>query len=68
MARTCWRGARLQQLEVVDLGVMVPCDRILQTQSTSGPTDWVERLITPSLDEMVFVAGRWNAGTSGCRS
>ncbi len=43
--------------EVVDLGVMVPCDRILQT-AVDQQADIVglSGLITPSLDEMVFVA------------
>ena len=43
--------------EVVDLGVMVPADRILQT-AVDERADLVglSGLITPSLDEMVFVA------------
>ncbi|HEV2983500.1 MAG TPA: methionine synthase, partial [Vicinamibacterales bacterium] len=43
--------------EVVDLGVMVPADRILQT-AIDEKADLVglSGLITPSLDEMVFVA------------
>ncbi len=43
--------------DVVDLGVMVPCDRILQEAADRG-ADLVglSGLITPSLDEMVFVA------------
>jgi 5-methyltetrahydrofolate--homocysteine methyltransferase len=43
--------------DVVDLGVMVPCDRILQTALEQG-ADLIglSGLITPSLDEMVFVA------------
>ena len=43
--------------EVVDLGVMVPADRILQT-AIDERADLVglSGLITPSLDEMVFVA------------
>ncbi|HXI29648.1 MAG TPA: vitamin B12 dependent-methionine synthase activation domain-containing protein, partial [Vicinamibacterales bacterium] len=43
--------------EVVDLGVMVPADRILQT-AIDERADFVglSGLITPSLDEMVFVA------------
>jgi 5-methyltetrahydrofolate--homocysteine methyltransferase len=43
--------------EVVDLGVMVPCDRILDTAIEAG-ADLVglSGLITPSLDEMVHVA------------
>ena len=44
--------------EVVDLGVMVPADRILDT-AIEQKVDIVglSGLITPSLDEMVFVAG-----------
>jgi 5-methyltetrahydrofolate--homocysteine methyltransferase len=43
--------------EVVDLGVMVPCDTILKT-AVDERADLVglSGLITPSLDEMVFVA------------
>ena len=43
--------------EVVDLGVMVPADRILQT-AIDEKADMIglSGLITPSLDEMVFVA------------
>jgi 5-methyltetrahydrofolate--homocysteine methyltransferase len=43
--------------EVIDLGVMVPCDRILQV-ALDGQADLIglSGLITPSLDEMVFVA------------
>ncbi|MEZ5287139.1 MAG: methionine synthase [Vicinamibacterales bacterium] len=43
--------------EVVDLGVMVPCDTILQ-QAVERRADIVglSGLITPSLDEMTFVA------------
>jgi 5-methyltetrahydrofolate--homocysteine methyltransferase len=44
--------------EVVDLGVMVPCERILD-EALAHEVDIVglSGLITPSLDEMVFVAG-----------
>jgi 5-methyltetrahydrofolate--homocysteine methyltransferase len=43
--------------EVVDLGVMVPCDRILQTAlDLKADLIGLSGLITPSLDEMVFVA------------
>jgi len=43
--------------DVIDLGVMVPVDRILQT-AVDEKADLVglSGLITPSLDEMVFVA------------
>ena len=43
--------------EVVDLGVMVPCDTILQ-EAVDGGADFIglSGLITPSLDEMVYVA------------
>jgi 5-methyltetrahydrofolate--homocysteine methyltransferase len=43
--------------EVTDLGVMVPCEKILQTAREQG-TDVIglSGLITPSLDEMVHVA------------
>ncbi len=44
--------------EVVDLGVMVPCATILERARTEG-ADLIglSGLITPSLEEMVFVAG-----------
>ncbi len=43
--------------EVIDLGVMVPCEKILQTAKQEG-VDLIglSGLITPSLDEMVHVA------------
>jgi 5-methyltetrahydrofolate--homocysteine methyltransferase len=43
--------------DVVDLGVMAPMDRILETARTEG-ADLIglSGLITPSLDEMVYVA------------
>ena len=43
--------------EVIDLGVMVPCDKILETARREG-ADFIglSGLITPSLDEMVHVA------------
>jgi 5-methyltetrahydrofolate--homocysteine methyltransferase len=42
---------------VIDLGVMVPCDRILQTAlDAKADLIGVSGLITPSLDEMVMVA------------
>ncbi|HEY4369198.1 MAG TPA: methionine synthase [Steroidobacteraceae bacterium] len=43
--------------EVIDLGVMVPCERILETARREG-VDMIglSGLITPSLDEMVYVA------------
>ena len=44
--------------EVVDLGVMVPSERILETVETEGAdVIGLSGLITPSLDEMVHVAG-----------
>ena len=43
--------------EVLDLGVMVPADTILDTAAESGATSvGLSGLITPSLDEMVNVA------------
>src|SRR5262249_27988188 len=43
--------------EVIDLGVMVPCEKILAT-AREKQADWIglSGLITPSLDEMVHVA------------
>ena len=48
---------RCNNYDVIDLGVMVPCDTILRTAVDEG-ADLVglSGLITPSLDEMVFVA------------
>lgn len=43
--------------EVIDLGVMVPCEKILQTAVQEGVhLIGLSGLITPSLDEMVHVA------------
>jgi len=43
--------------DVVDLGVMVSCEKILQTARDEGAdVIGLSGLITPSLDEMVFVA------------
>jgi 5-methyltetrahydrofolate--homocysteine methyltransferase len=43
--------------EVIDLGVMVPADRILETARREGASlIGLSGLITPSLDEMVHVA------------
>ncbi|MGQ0657735.1 MAG: methionine synthase, partial [Chromatiales bacterium] len=43
--------------EVIDLGVMVPCDKVLETaRETSADLIGLSGLITPSLDEMVHVA------------
>ncbi|HWE47377.1 MAG TPA: methionine synthase [Caulobacteraceae bacterium] len=44
--------------EVIDLGVMTPADRILdEAQRVGADMIGLSGLITPSLDEMVFVAG-----------
>ena len=43
--------------EVIDLGVMAPCAKILETAAREGATFiGLSGLITPSLDEMVHVA------------
>ncbi len=43
--------------EVIDLGVMVPCEKILTTAKEKGADIiGLSGLITPSLDEMVYVA------------
>ncbi|WP_323761762.1 methionine synthase [Maricaulis sp.] len=43
--------------DVIDLGVMVSCEKILQTAREEGAdVIGLSGLITPSLDEMVFVA------------
>ena len=48
--------------EVIDLGVMVPCDTILKT-AVERQVDVIglSGLITPSLDEMVYVASQMQA-------
>ena len=44
--------------EVIDLGVMVSCEKILETARREGASMvGLSGLITPSLDEMVHVAG-----------
>jgi 5-methyltetrahydrofolate--homocysteine methyltransferase len=44
--------------EIVDLGVMVPCEKILATARETGANlIGLSGLITPSLEEMVHVAG-----------
>ena len=43
--------------EIIDLGVMVPCEKILQTaREQNADIIGLSGLITPSLDEMVHVA------------
>ncbi len=43
--------------EVIDMGVMVPCDKILATATEKGAdVIGLSGLITPSLDEMIHVA------------
>ena len=49
---------RCNNYQVVDLGVMAPCDAILRSASDEqADLIGLSGLITPSLDEMVFVAG-----------
>ncbi len=48
---------RCNNFEVIDLGVMVPCETILQTaREKNADIIGLSGLITPSLDEMVYVA------------
>ncbi len=43
--------------EVIDLGVMVPCERILEVaEKENADIIGLSGLITPSLDEMIYVA------------
>src|SRR5262245_26229827 len=53
--------------EVIDLGVMVPCEKILQTAREQG-VDMIglSGLITPSLDEMVHVAREMERSGFNC--
>ncbi len=49
---------RCNNYEVIDLGVMVPADRIIDTAvAENADAIGLSGLITPSLDEMVHVAG-----------
>ncbi len=49
---------RCNNYDVIDLGVMVPADRIIDTAVTeNADAVGLSGLITPSLDEMVHVAG-----------
>ena len=43
--------------EVIDLGVMMPTAKILETASRGADIIGLSGLITPSLDEMIYVAG-----------
>jgi 5-methyltetrahydrofolate--homocysteine methyltransferase len=54
------RGApACNNFEVIDLGVMVPCERILDTaRREQADMIGLSGLITPSLEEMVNVASR----------
>ena len=60
---------RCNDYEVIDLGVMVPGEKILDT-ARERDVDMIglSGLITPSLDEMVHVARRWSARASRSRS
>ncbi len=54
--------------DVVDLGVMVPADKILQTAiDQRADVIGLSGLITPSLDEMVFVAKEMTRRNFTCR-
>ena len=53
----CWCSFQCNNFEVIDLGVMVPCQTIIDTAIKEN-VDLIglSGLITPSLDEMCFVA------------
>lgn len=52
--------------EVIDLGVMVPCEKILETaKKVNADFIGLSGLITPSLDEMAHVAGEMER--TGCQ-
>ena len=54
--------------EVIDMGVMVPCEKILErAKAEKADMIGLSGLITPSLDEMVHVRERWSAKASSCR-
>jgi 5-methyltetrahydrofolate--homocysteine methyltransferase len=49
--------------EVIDMGVMVPCDKILaMAKEINADVIGLSGLITPSLDEMVYVASEMKKG------
>ncbi len=49
--------------EVIDMGVMVPCDKILaKAKEINADVIGLSGLITPSLDEMVYVASEMKKG------
>ena len=49
--------------EVIDMGVMVPCDKILaKAREINADVIGLSGLITPSLDEMVYVASEMKKG------
>ena len=48
--------------EIIDLGVMVPADKILKTAKEVNADLGLSGLITPSLDEMVNVAKEMERG------
>ncbi len=53
--------------EVVDLGVMVPAEKILQkARELNVDIIGLSGLITPSLDEMVHVARKWSGRALNC--
>ena len=55
--------------EVIDLGVMVPAQKILDTaRREKADIIGLSGLITPSLDEMVMSRPRWSARVSTSRS
>jgi len=52
---------RCNNFDVIDLGVMVPCEKILQTAiETNADIVGLSGLITPSLEEMIHVAKEMN--------
>jgi cobalamin-dependent methionine synthase I len=54
--------------EVIDMGVMVPCEKILErAKQEKADIIGLSGLITPSLDEMVHVAREMERTGSKCR-
>ena len=54
--------------EVIDMGVMVPCEKILErAEAEKADLIGLSGLITPSLDEMVHVAREMERRASSCR-
>ena len=57
----------MQQLQVIDLGVMVPSRRSWRSRARKLNIIGLSGLITPSLEEMTYVAKEMRREGFGCR-